>query len=440
MEYRKYWDEHIETMPREEIREHQLEDLKKIVKFAYDNSPYYKRAYDEAGVKPEDIKTLDDIQKFPFVDKTTERQTQGVGSFLGEMCAVPEEDVMFIASSSGTTGMPTISPFTKEDRDSFIETSARMYWQMGLRPNDRYIHSLNLSLFVAAVDVLGAEKTGAMCIWGGVLPFEKMFEILKDYKPTAILTTPSYAWKLGQKAVANGFDPKKDFAIKRIFVGAEPGGSISSTRDTIEKLWGADVYDAFGCSDINGMFASVCEEKNGLHIAEDKVLIEVVDPDTGEILKPGETGEIVYTDLTKKARPMIRFRSGDIGRIEEAPCPCGRTHRRFYIIGRKDDMFIVSGVNVFPSAIENIIRKIDGITGEYLIRVFEIDLTCKYSLEIEKSADNTASDEEIAAKVSGAIKAAIGARPYNIVVHPAGAINLEGANKVKRLIDERKSK
>lgn len=436
--YQKYWNEAIETIDRTALEVLQLERLKKIVQFSYDNSPYYKRSFDAAGVKPSDIKTLADIQKFPFINKQTERETQGVGSFLGELCAVPEEDVVFISTSTGSTGVPTMSPFTKEDFDTFQDTESRWFWQMGMRPTDRYVHALNFSLYVGGPDVIGAQNLGALCIWGGTLPSERLLYILKTYQPTIIWTSPSYAWQLGEKAKKAGIDPKKDLSIRKIIVAGELGGSIGTTRKAIEDLWGAELYDFYGLSDIYGACAAMCEAKDGLHIAEDQILVETVDLHTGEVLPAGSVGELVYTTLSKKARPMIRFRSGDIGWIDNTKCSCGRTHGRIHISGRKDDMFIVSAVNVFPSDIEAVIREIDGITGEYLIRVFEKDYTCKYTVEIEKSASETKSDQEIADKTSAALKARIGVKPYAVIVHPDGGLDTRSEHKSKRLIDERK--
>lgn len=182
----------------------------------------------------------------------------------------------------------------------------------------------------------------------------------------------------------------------------------------------------------------MCEAKDGLHIAENHILVETVDPKTGEVLKPGEKGELVFTTLRKHARPLIRFRTGDIGWIDNAKCSCGRTHGRIHVCGRKDDMFIVSAVNVFPSDIEAVVRNLPGITGEYLIRLFNKDFTCKYTVEIEKNADNPASDEDVAAQVSAALKARVGVKPYSVVVHPDGGLDTRSEHKAKRVIDERK--
>ena len=264
--------------------------------------------------------------------------------------------------------------------------------------------------------------------------------MLKTYQPTIIWTSPSYAWQLGEKALKSGIDPKKDLNIKKIIVAGELGGSIAATRKAIEDLWGAEVYDFYGLSDIFGACAAMCEAKDGLHIAENHILVETVDIHTGEVLEPGQVGELVFTTLRKHARPLIRFRTGDIGWIDNTPCSCGRTHGRIHINGRKDDMFIVSAVNVFPSDIEAVIRELHGITGEYLIRIFDKDFTCKYSVEIEKNADNAKSDDEIAAEVSAALKARVGVKPYSVVVHNDGDLNTRSEHKSKRVIDERQNK
>lgn len=433
----RYWNEELETLPRKELEARQLADLKDIIRFSYEHSAYYRRSFDQAGVKPENLKTLGDLGKFPFISKKTERDTQGIGSFVGELGAVPEEDIVFISTSTGSTGVPTVSPFTQQDFDEFQNTESRWFWQVGMRPKDRYVHALNFSLYVGGPDVIGAQNLGALCIWGGTLPSERLLFILKTYQPTVIWTSPSYAWQLGEKAIKSGIDPKKDLNIQKIIVAGELGGSIDATRKAIEDLWGAEVYDFYGLSDIFGACAAQCEYHDGLHIAEDQILVETVDIHTGEILPPGSVGELVYTTLRKHARPMIRFRSGDIGYIDNTPCRCGRTHGRIHISGRKDDMFIVSAVNVFPSDIEAVVREQKGITGEYLVRIYEKDYTCRYNVEIERKSDNPKSDDEIAAEVQNALKARIGVRPAQVAVHPEGGLDTRSEHKSKRIIDER---
>ena len=405
-EYRTYWKEEIETAPRETIEALQLRELKEEVAFAYEHSPYYRRSFDAAGVKPSDIKTLKDLARFPFINKHTERETQGVGSFLGELAAVPEEDVIFLSTSSGSTGVPTMSPFTKADFDDFIDVVSRMFWQIGMRPSDRYLHALNFSLYIGGPDVLGAQNLGALSIWGGTLPSDRL-------------------------------DPK-ELSVRKILTGGEPGASIGATRKTIEELWGADLYDFYGLSDIFGPCAAMCEKKDGLHMAEDHILVETINPETGEVIPNGELGELVFTTLRKKARPMIRFRSGDIGRFVTEPCACGRTEGRIYITGRRDDMFIVSAVNVFPSDVEAVVHDVEGITNEYRIRVYDEDYTSKYAVEVEKEDGSPATDREIAERVQNALKARIGVKPADVIVYAEGNLDTRSEHKAKRLIDERK--
>ena len=382
MSDRKYWEEEWETAPREIIEKKQLESLKAILKHAYDNTVYYKRSFDEAGVSPDDINTLEDISKLPFIDKQTERTTQGIGSMVGELCAVDEKDIIFISASSGSTGVPTISPFTQNDFDEWMNIESRLMYQAGMRKTDRYMHGINFSLFVGGPCVLGAQGLGAMGIWSGTLPSDRLLYIIQQFKPTFIQTTPSYALYLGETARKKGIDPKS-LSVKRIIVAGEPGGSIPATRKAIEDLWDAKLIEFYGLSDIFGACAGMCDEQDGLHLAEDHILVETVDVKTGKVLPDGETGELVFTSLRKHARPMIRFRTGDIGYVNKSKCNCGRTSCRINIVGRKDDMFIVSGVNIFPSDVETVLRELEGITGEYRIHVFNRDYTARYGVEVE---------------------------------------------------------
>ncbi|WP_373485462.1 phenylacetate--CoA ligase family protein [Acetobacterium malicum] len=436
MSQKKYWDERIETLPRADLEELQRRELKEMLTFAYNNSTYYKESFDLAGLTPADFNQLDDIQKFPFTNKATQRERQAKGGLLGDMIAVSEDDVVFVSASSGSTGVPTLSPFTKQDFDEWQDVESRLFFGAGMRKHDRYVHALNFSLFVGGPDVIGAQNLGALCIWAGTVPSERLLFILKEFQPTIIWTTPSYALYLGETALKMGIDPAKDLAIRTIIVAGEPGGSIGTTRETIEKVWNAELYDFFGLSDIFGACAGMCEAKDGLHIVEDHILVEVLDVETGKPVADGERGELVYTTLRKKARPLIRFRTGDIGSVNREPCSCGRTHARIKIHGRLDDMFIVSGVNVFPSDIEFVIRGTAGITGEYLIRLYEQNHAVKYRLEIEKSADSNEPDEILKERVAAALKTRLGVKPGDVTILNDGDLE-RATHKAKRLIDER---
>ena len=210
-----------------------------------------------------------------------------------------------------------------------------------------------------------------------------------------------------------------------------------STREAIENLWGAKVVDFYGLSDIYGACAAACEAHDGLHIVEDQILVETVDPATGEVLAPGETGELVFTTLMKKARPMIRFRTGDIGYVSTDTCECGRTLARIHVTGRKDEMFIVGAVNVFPSDVEFVVRGLEGLTGEYSIRVYEKDFTCKYEVSVERAQGSDEPYDEVAARTEAALKAHTGVRPAKVIVYDAGKLGTSSEHKASRFIDER---
>ncbi|MDR2963023.1 MAG: AMP-binding protein [Bacteroidales bacterium] len=437
-EYKKFWDEALETLPRPELDKLQTRLLKEHLTFAYHHSVYYKEAFDQAGVSPEDFKELSDLRKFPFINKQVEREQQQKKPLLGNMLAVSEEEVVFVSASSGSTGVPTLSPFTKQDFDDFQSVESRLFWAMGMRPTDRYVHALNFSLFVGGPDVIGAQNLGALCIWAGSIPSDRLLFILKEFQPTVIWTTPSYAWYLGDTAKKQGIDPAKDLAINKIIVAGESGGSIPATRDAIEKLWDATVYDFFGLSDIFGACAGACDEHNGLHLAEDNILVELINPETKEPVPDGEQGELVFTTLKKSARPMIRFRTGDIGHIDRRPCACGRTHTRIYIDGRLDDMLIVSGVNVFPSDIEYVVRNIPQLSGEYQITAITENFSTKFIVEVEQAINNIESKEVLADIVSSQIKTRVGVKPKKVVVHDYDTLP-RATHKAKRLIDNRKT-
>lgn len=432
----KFWNEAVETLPRPQLEQLQEKSLKEMLSFAYENSDYYKEAFDAHGIKPEDFKSLKDLSRFPFVNKHIERERQLKRPILGDMTAVSEDEVVFVSASSGSTGVPTLSPFTKQDFDEFQDCQSRLFYSAGMRKKDRYVHALNFTLFVGGPDVIGAQNLGALCIWCGTVPSDRLLFILKEFQPTIIWTTPSYAWYLGETAKKQGIDPAKDLAIRTIIVAGEAGGSIPATREAIEKLWDAKLYDFFGISDIFGACAGMCEERNGLHLVEDHILVETIDPVTLEPLPDGSRGELVLTTLRKKARPMIRFRTGDIGTVDKAPCKCGRTHARINISGRLDDMFIVSGVNVFPSDIEFVIRGLEGITGEYRILLTTEDYTTKYAIEIEKAPGSEEPDRDLKARVSAAIKTRLGVKPKDVIVLKDGELPRE-THKAKRIVDKR---
>lgn len=431
-----FWDKNLETQPRADWDLLKLHLLKTHVRHAYLNSPYYRASFDAAGVHPDQIKSLDDIRRFPFIDKKVLRDRQTAVPPFGDLVAVPERDIVYISASSGSTGVPTASPFTGRDFDDWIDYEARQFWSSGLRPDDRYCHSLNFSLFVGGPCVLGAQKLGALSIHAGTVPSERLLAIVQQFQATAIWTTPSYAWYLGETAIKEGIDPKRDLNIKRIFVAGEPGGSIPETRQRIEALWGASVYDYYGLSDIFGSCAGMCEEKDGLHWAEDHILAEVLDPESGEPVPEGERGELVLTTLKKAARPMIRFRTGDIVSFTSEPCACGRTSQRMLgTHGRLDDMLIIKGVNIFPSDVEAIARKDHDLTGEYKLIVERENHLDRLTVEVERVAADASRDAELAQRFAGHLKSITGVTAAVVILPPDTLPR--ATHKAKRVDDRR---
>jgi phenylacetate-CoA ligase len=431
-----YWNEEIETLPRRELEALQRDRLAEHLHLAYAKSPYYRGAFDAAGIHPRQLLTLADLHKFPFTNKQIERERQLAAPLLGDMTAVTEDEVVFVSASSGSTGVPTVSPFTAQDFDTWQDIEARLFWMAGIRKSDRYVHALNFTLFVGGPDVMGAQRLGALCIWAGTIPSDRLLYIMNAFRPTVTWTTPSYAWHLGETAKAEGIDPARDLAIRRIIVAGEPGGSIPGTRKAIEDLWGAELFDFYGISDIYGACAGQCSRHDGLHLVEDQILLEVLDPANGQPVADGNPGEMVLTTLQKRARPMIRFRTGDIITADRSRCACGRTHVRISVIGRLDDMFIVSGVNVFPSDVEHVIRRIPALTGEYRIRLYEEEHLTRFDLEIE-AGDDAGGAQTLVETVSDAIKARLGLRPKRVTVFANGTLP-RTTHKAKRVVDERK--
>jgi phenylacetate-CoA ligase len=435
IKYSQYWDEELETMPREKLSQIQLSQLKDMIELAWHKSPYYKQIFAEAGVEPSHLKYIEDLKKFPTIDKQVLRSRQQAVPDFGDLTCASEEEFVFLSASSGSTGVPTASPFTGQDFEDFQDCQARLFWSSGMRPVDRYCHALNFTLFVGGPDVIGAMKLGALTIWAGTIPSDRLLSIFKTWRPTITWTTPSYAWFLGETAKENGIDPA-DLSIRKIFVAGEPGGSIPKTRNSIEELWNADVYDYYGLSDIFGACAAMCEQKDGLHWAEDQILVEVIDPKTGDELPEGERGEMVLTSLKKTARPLIRFRTGDIVSYTSEKCACGRTHLRLNgIHGRLDDMMIIKGVNVFPSDLETIVRNNINLNGEYLCVITEENHMVVLTVEVEKTADFQDETEALAREVQNECQKIIGIKP-RVKILEAKTLD-RATHKAKRVRDDR---
>jgi len=374
-----YWNKKIETIPRNELEKHQFKLLKNLVKYCYENSKVYRNKFKTAGIKPDDIKTLDDAQKIPFTSKFDLRDNYPFG-----MVAVPLVDIVELHASSGTTGNPVVGAYTQNDMDVWTELMARSLYTTGVRKEDIMHNAYGYGLFTGGLGFhYGAQKIGTtvLPISGGMT--ERQIKLMKDLGSTVLCCTPSYAIYLAEAMAQGGVNPKKDLKIRMGLFGAEPWSE--KIRERIEEKLQIEAFDIYGLTELCGPGVSVeCSEHNGLHIWEDHFLIETVDPKTGDVLPAGEEGELVFTTLTKTGLPILRFRTRDISVIENEQCACGRTHSRMLrVTGRSDDMLIIRGVNVFPSQIEYVIMGFPELEAQYQIIVERPDALDVFTIKAE---------------------------------------------------------
>lgn len=360
-----FFDPVTETASREEIEKLQLEKLKKQVAWAYNQVPWYKDRFDERGITPEDIKSLEDIRLLPFTDKQVLRDTYPFGLF-----ATPLDEVVRLHSSSGTTGKPIVAGYNQHDLDVWSDCVARMARMAGVMPQDRVQMAFGYGMFTGGFGLhYGLEKMGCMIVPAGSGNTERHLMMIEDYKTTVLIATPSYAMHMCEVGEANGFDWEKSSLRIGLF-GGEP--CHPSLKKEIEERMHITCTDNYGLTEVMGPGVSgeCLVERYQQHIAEDHFLWEVIDPQTGEPLPKGEQGELVLTPLDKEAFPVLRYRTHDLTRIHTETCGCGRTHARMEKIrARTDDMLIIRGTNVFPSQIEDVLGKIDGVSTHYRIVV-----------------------------------------------------------------------
>ena len=429
----KYLHPEMETMTREEIEKLQLERLKKTVKHCM-NSPFYKKRFEECNLKPEDIKSLDDIRKIPFTTKQDLRDNYPYG-----LAAVPLKDVVRLHSSSGTTGTPTVILHTQKDLDEWANAVARCLHMVGLRAGDIFQNSSGYGMFTGGLGIqYGAECLGAMTIPAAAGNSIRQVKFIMDFGTTALHAIPSYALRLAEVFAERGIDPRTDTKLTTLLIGAEP--HTEEQRRKIEQLLGVKAYNSFGMSEMSGPgVAFECPEQNGMHLWEDSYLIEIIDPDTLEPVPDGEVGEMVLTTLDREAMPLIRYRTRDLTRILPGPCPCGRTHRRIdRIKGRTDDMFIVKGVNIFPMQIEKILMQFKELGSNYLITVDMVNSNEEILVEVELGdafTDDYSQLVQLSKSITRALKDEILLTPKVKLVDKGALPQSEG--KAVRLIDKR---
>ena len=401
------WNKEMECADRETMRALQLEKLKKTVKYEYDNVPYYRKKMDDAGVKPEDIKSLDDIRKLPFTTKEDLAVNYPRGLF-----AAKNEDIIRIHASSGTTGKPKVAGYTQNDLDIWGECVARALTCAGQDNTSIVQVAYGYGLFTGGLGAhIGAETIGATVIPMSSGNTKKQIMFMQDLKSTALACTPSYALTIAEGVAKEGIDPET-LPLKAGVFGAEPW--TQGMKESIEKGLGIKAYDIYGLTEIIGPGVSIsCDENNGMHVQEDYFYPEIIDPETLEPLPDGQIGELVFTTLGKEGFPMIRYRTRDLCYLMREKCGCGRTNVRMSkILGRTDDMLIIRGVNVFPSQIEEVISKFEELTINYMIYVGRENNKDTFDLDVELAPGLAIDDikfiEELRGRLNHALRDMLG--------------------------------
>ena len=427
-----------ETLPREEIEKIQLERLKETVARVYEKVEPYRKKMDEAGVKPEDIKTLKDLAKLPFVTKQDMRDNYPFGLF-----AVPKDDLVRIHASSGTTGKPTVVGYTQGDLETWTECVSRIACMGGATSRDVAQICFGYGMFTGALGLhYGLENIGAAIVPSSTGNSEKQIMYMKDFETSLLVATPSYALRLAEVAREMGLDPAKDLHVKIALVGSEL--LTDAMREEMHKYWGEDIKitSNYGMSELMGPGVSgECLEVCGMHINEDFFIPEIIDPQTGEVLPAGEQGELVITCIKKEGLPLIRYRTKDITRLFYEKCKCGRTFCRMEnLSGRSDDMLKIRGVNVFPSQIEEVILSIDELGPHYEIVLEREGYLDKLTVKVELAqiTDSFATLEKISKTLKNKLKIVLGLDAKIMLESPNTLQRFEG--KAKRVKDLRNIK
>ncbi|KXA97804.1 hypothetical protein AKJ37_02280 [candidate division MSBL1 archaeon SCGC-AAA259I09] len=412
-EYPKYWDKELETTPPEEIEELQEKKLRNQMEYVYNNSKFYHEKFNEWGVDPGDIQTIEDLSKIPFTDKPMERNTfEGGENPLGENQTASVEDIVRIHSSSGTTGPPVYFGLTEGDIKTWSNCIARCFWTAGVRPSDVVMYGMGLSMFVGGIPVLDAlREIGCATVPAGAgMGSSRFLNIAKDLNANVFGLTPSFARYLIESAEDMGLDPREDLNFEKYFAGAEPGMGEEHIRREIKEGWGLEsARETLGIGEMVTVLAAECEQEYGMHfMVPDLIIAELIDPDTGEVIEWEDEaeGELVYTAIDRRATPLVRFRSHDYAKVWRDDCECGRTTHKVRVIGRTDDMIIYKGVNVFPTAVREMVGQFKPKVTGYIQVVLDEPgpkVEGTPTLEVEVSDDMKESELEDLRKKIGKV-------------------------------------
>jgi phenylacetate-CoA ligase len=428
------WDPQHETLSRKDVRQLQLERLQRTVNRAYTNVAFYRSLFDRLGLAPEDFQSLDDLRHLPFTTKEDLR-----AAYPYDMFGVPLREIVRIHASSGTTGKQTVVGYTRNDLDNWAELVARFMSAGGVTRDDVVQIFFGYGMFTGAFGLhQGAERIGASVIPASAGGTERQIQLIQDFKTTTLVGAPSYALHIAEVMQERGVDPRSTRLRLGVF-GSEPWPE--RMRQEIQRRLGILSTDNYGLSEVGGPGVSgECERQEGLHISEDHFLPEIIVPESGEVLPPGEEGELVLTTLTKEALPLLRYRTRDITRLNEEPCACGRTTARMArVMHRTDDMLIIRGVNIYPSQIEEILMAIEGVEPHYQITVErhgaldELEIAVEISPELFGDAVGGILDMQ--QKITQAIHAGLGLTAKVRLVEPRTLERATG--KARRVIDKR---
>ncbi|MFC3478875.1 phenylacetate--CoA ligase PaaK [Halobacterium litoreum] len=423
----------IEYVSPAERRGLQDERLRDTVEHAYENVPFYREAMDDAGVHPDDVDGVADIDKLPTTTKEDFRDTYPDGLF-----AVPREDVARVHASSGTTGKPKIVGYTESDLDVWAEVADRSLRAAGVTDTDTVQNAYGYGLFTGGLGIhMGAERLGAELIPIGGGNTDRQLDFLEDLGSDVLTCTPSYALYLAERAADRGV-ALSDLPLSTVVFGAEP--CTDPMRDAIEERLDVDGVDIYGLSEIIGPGVAVecVEAKDGLHVWDDRFYPEVVDPDTGEVLPEGEEGELVLTTLSKEALPVLRYRTGDMTTLTSGECDCGRTTVRMdNVTGRTDDLLIVRGVNCYPSEIEAVALDTEGVAPHYRIDLRRDGELDRIEITVERADDFDGDPEALHDTLLSRLSSVLSFTPDDLTVAPPGGIDRQATGKVKRVFDHR---
>ncbi|RLE09423.1 phenylacetate--CoA ligase [Candidatus Aerophobetes bacterium] len=426
----------IEYIAREELESLQFRRLKDTLERVYKSSPFYRKMFKENGLNPSKFKSLKDLSLIPFTTRQDLRDNFPYG-----LLSVPLEKVIRLHTSTGTTGKPKAVLFTQKDIDQASELIARSMRMTGAKRDDVFQNMMSYGLFTGGLIFhYGAEKLGLLVIPAGAGNTERQIQLMRDFKTTVIHITPSYALYLADVMEDMGLDPKHDLSLRIAYLGAEPYSE--ETRVKIQDIFGVDAYNSYGLSEMNGPgVAFECREKEGMHLWEDNFIMEIIDPSTGKVLEDGEEGELVLTSINREAMPILRYRTGDLTYIYPERCRCGRTHRRIARLkGRVDDMFIVRGVNVFPSEIERVLMSLPEVGRNYQIVLEREKNLDKLRVRVEVKGDLFNGSLEHLRKLEDRIRTRLRSELMltpQVELVEAGSLP-RTTGKAKRVIDKRK--